>query len=298
MTALHLPRAALRFGPYARILRCLSVSARSGLLLGGAVLLLAIMAAVFAPWLAPRDPYAQELSRRFLPPFWMDGTQPDHLLGTDGFGRDYLSRLIYGTRVSLLIGVSVTAISGLIGATLGLVAGYFGGKLDLAITFLTAARLSLPIILVAMAIVVVFGGSTTVVMLTLGFLLWDQFAIVMRTATQQVRQNDFVAAARLAGSSHLRIMTREILPNLLGHLAVVATAVVADAILLEAALSFLGFGVQEPIPSWGLMLAKGREVMLFDTWVVALPGAALLALVFTINLVGDGLRDVIAPDAR
>lgn len=228
----------------------------------------------------------------------MDGTQPDHLLGTDGLGRDYLSRLIYGTRVSLLIGVSVATISGLIGTTLGLVAGYFAGKLDLAITFITAARLSLPIILVAMAVVVVFGGSTTVVVLTLGFLLWDQFAIVMRTAAQQVRQNDFIAAARLAGSSHLRIMTREILPNLLGHLAVVATAVVADAILLEAALSFLGFGIQEPVPSWGLMLAKGREVMLFDTWVVTLPGAALLALVFAINLVGDGLRDVIAPDRR
>jgi peptide/nickel transport system permease protein len=289
-----------RGGPRARsriLSRFLSISSGSGLLVGGIVLVAIAMTAGLADWIAPHDPYAQDLTRRFLAPFWLEGSDPAHPLGTDGLGRDYLSRLVLGARVSLLIGLSVAAIAGSIGAALGMMSGYYGGKLDIAITFLISARLSLPIILVVMAVLVIVGSNPTVVVLTLGLLLWDQFAIVMRAATQQVRQCDFVNAARLAGSSDLRIILTELLPNLLGPLAVVTTAVIADAILLEAALSFLGFGVQEPIPSWGLMLAKGREEILFQTWLVALPGAALLALVFSICLVGDGLRDLLTPDA-
>jgi peptide/nickel transport system permease protein len=298
MTAAPLPRSATSVAACSRARHYLALSSRSGLLLGGIVVVLAAIAAILAPYLAPHDPYAQALAQRFLPPFWMSGTQPGHLLGTDGFGRDYLSRLIYGARISLLVGLSVSAISGAIGTTFGLIGGYFGGMVDVAITFLISTRLSLPVILVAMAVVVVFGGSPEIVVLTLGFLLWDQFAVVMRSATQQIRRYDFVTAAVLAGASASRIMAIEILPNLFGQLFVVATAVVADAILLETALSFLGFGIQEPVPSWGLMLAKGREVMLFDTWLVALPGAALLVLVFAINLMGDGLRDLVASDER
>jgi peptide/nickel transport system permease protein len=267
--------------------RFLSVSGKSGLLIGGIVLVGISMTALLADWIAPHDPYAQDLTKRFVAPCWLEGSHPAHRLGTDGFGRDYLSRLIFGARVSLLIGLSVAAIAGGIGTVLGMISGYFGGKLDIAITFLISTRLSLPVILVVMAVLVVLGSTPTIVVVTLGLLLWEQVAVVLRTATQQVRQCDFVTAARLAGSSHGRIM-----------LAVVTTAVVADAILLEAALSFLGFGIQEPIPSWGLMLAKGREQILFETWLVALPGAALLALVFSICLVGDGLRDMLTPDAQ
>jgi len=278
--------------------RFLSVSGKSGLLIGGIVLVGISMTALLADWIAPHDPYAQDLTKRFVAPCWLEGSHPAHRLGTDGFGRDYLSRLIFGARVSLLIGLSVAAIAGGIGTVLGMISGYFGGKLDIAITFLISTRLSLPVILVVMAVLVVLGSTPTIVVVTLGLLLWEQVAVVLRTATQQVRQCDFVTAARLAGSSHGRIMLAEVLPNLLGPLAVVTTAVVADAILLEAALSFLGFGIQEPIPSWGLMLAKGREQILFETWLVALPGAALLALVFSICLVGDGLRDMLTPDAQ
>ncbi len=266
--------------------------------IGASLLLLIVICAVFAPWLAPYDPYAQNLELRSVPPFWTEQGGWAHPLGTDQLGRDYLSRLMYGARISLLIGVSVALISGLIGTTMGLLAGYFGGKIDLLVTFLVTTRLSLPVILVALATVALVGGSLTVVILVLGLLKWDRFAVVMRSATQQVRALDYITAAQAAGASTPRILLGEVLPNVMPHLIVVATLEAASAILLEAALSFLGLGVQPPLPSWGLMISEAKADMFFAFWLIALPGGALATLIFAINLAGDGLHDLLGAEGR
>jgi peptide/nickel transport system permease protein len=265
-----------------------------GLVLVGAVILMALL----APLIAPHDPYAQNLSRRLVPPFWHAKGNFTHLLGTDSLGRDYLSRLLYGARVSLLIGLSVVLISGLIGTALGLAAGYFGGAIDMLISFIINARLALPVVLVALAVVALVGSSLMVVILTLGLLKWDRFAVVMRSATQQVRSLDYIAAAQANGASRTRIMFGEILPNVMPHLIVVATVEAGSAILLEAALSFLGLGVQPPLPSWGLMIAEAKQAMFYAFWLIALPGSLLALLVLGVNMLGDGLRDVLSPDGR
>jgi peptide/nickel transport system permease protein len=267
--------------------------------IGAAVLLVIVLMALLAPWLAPHDPYHQDLSHRLWGPFWhAKKYDPLHVLGTDKLGRDFLSRIIYGSQISLLIGFSTAIISGIIGSVLGILAGYFGGKLDMAITFFITMRLSLPVVLVALAVVALVGGSLTVVILVLGLLLWDRFAVVLRSATQQARAMDYVAAAQAAGCSTPRILFSEILPNVGNQLIVVATLEMAHAILLEAALSFLGLGVQPPLPSWGLMVAEGKAFMFFDPWLITIPGLALFMLVLSINLLGDGIRDITAPENR
>jgi peptide/nickel transport system permease protein len=248
---------------------------------------------VFAELLMPHDPFAQDLTRRLLPPFWMEGHDPAHLLGTDQLGRDYLSRLILGARISMLIGITAVIVSGLIGITLGVMGGFFGGRVDDVVMFIITTRLAIPLILVALAVVALVGSSLTVVVLTLGLLLWDRFAVVARTTTMQVRTLDYVAAAWAAGCSRAWILGREVLPNILSPLAVVATLEMALAILLEAVLSFLGLGVPPPLPSWGLMISEGKEYMFFDPWVIFVPGVTLFVLVMGINLLGDGLRDMV-----
>lgn len=269
-----------------------------GFLAGAILLALIVAASLLAPWIAPHDPYMQDLSKRMIPPIWEARGQWDHPLGTDNLGRDYLSRVLWGGQISLLIGLSVMIISGVIGAGLGLAAGYFGGRIDLAITFIITTRLALPVVLVALAVVAMVSGSLLVVIMILGLLKWDRFAVVMRSATQQVRGLDYVAAAEAAGASTTRIILREVLPNVAPQLIVVATVEAASAILLEAALSFLGLGVQPPLPSWGLMISEAKAYMFFSFWLIAIPGSALALLVLAINLVGDGLRDVLAPDGR
>lgn len=268
-----------------------------GLIFGAGVLLILLVIAVFAPWLAPHDPYAQSLMDRMQPPVFLGGDW-DHPLGTDHLGRDYLSRLIYGARVSLMIGVIAAAISGIIGTAMGVAAGYFGGRVDAVVTFLINVRLAMPVVLVALAVVAVLGGSLQVVIVVLGLLLWDRFAVVMRASTLQVRRRDYVTAARAIGASTPRIIWSEIMPNIANNLIVVVTLEMAHAILLEAVLSFLGLGVQPPTPSWGLMVSEGKNMMLFEPWLVMIPGAVLFVLVLAINLMGDGLRDVTAPEDR
>lgn len=273
------------------------VFGHQGLLIGSAVLILLIFVALFAPLLAPHDPYAQDLLARMKPPVFLGGTW-EHPLGTDHLGRDYLSRLIYGARVSLLIGAVAALISGTIGTAMGVAAGYFGGRVDTVVTFLINVRLAMPVVLVALAVVALMGGSLQVVIVVLGLLLWDRFAVVMRSSTLQVRERDYVTAARAIGASTPRILLSEIMPNILNNLIVVVTLEMAHAILLEAVLSFLGLGVQPPTPSWGLMVSEGKNMMLFEPWLVLIPGAVLFVLVLGINLMGDGLRDVTAPENR
>jgi peptide/nickel transport system permease protein len=268
-----------------------------GLLIGGTVILLLLVVAILAPLLAPHDPYAPDLLARMQPPVFLGGTW-DHPLGTDHLGRDYLSRLIYGARISLLIGSVAALISGLIGTAMGVAAGYFGGRIDMVVTFLVNVRLAMPVVLVALAVVALFGGSLQVVILVLGLLLWDRFAVVMRSSTRQIRSREYVTAAEAIGCSTARVVLSEIMPNVANNLIVIVTLEMAHAILLEAALSFLGLGVQPPTPSWGLMVSEGKQMMLFEPWLVAIPGIALFALVLAINLLGDGLRDVTAPENR
>jgi peptide/nickel transport system permease protein len=269
---------------------------RHGLtLFGAAIVGLALFVALFAPLLAPHDPFAQNLDNRLIPPLWMGG-QSGHLLGTDQLGRDYFSRLIFGTRISIVIGVFTVIASGLIGITLGLLGGFYGGRVDDAVMFLITCRLSIPIILVALTVVAMVGSSLTIVILTLGLLLWDRFAVVARTATMQVRNLDYIAAAEAAGASRLHVLLREVLPNIANHLIVVATLEMALAIMLEASLSFLGLGVPPPLPSWGLMIAEAKDYMFFSPWVIMIPGIALFVLVLGINLLGDGLRDLLGAD--
>ena len=265
---------------------------------GGGLLMLILLVALLAPWLSPHDPYAQDLVNRTAPPIWMDKGSWLHPLGTDPLGRDYLSRMLYGARISLLIGASVAVISGFSGTTMGLLAGYFGGRTDMVVSFVVTTRLSMPVILVALATVALVGGSLWIVILVLGLLKWDRFAVVMRSATQQVRSLDYVAAAQSAGASTKRILLGEILPNVMPHLIVVATLEAASAILLEAALSFLGLGVQPPLPSWGLMISEAKAYMFFSFWLIAIPGTALAVLIFAINLCGDGLHDLLSPEGR
>src|SRR6267154_1389968 len=254
-----------------------SISTWTGALIVGA----AAICAVFAPLLVPHDPFAQDLGKRLLVPFWMEGNNPDYILGTDQLGRDYLSRLIWGCRISMLIGVTVTIVSALIGITIGVLGGFIGGRVDDAVLFAITTRLSIPVVLVVLA---------------LGLLLWDRFAVVARSTTMQVRNLDFVAAAWCAGCSRWRILSREVLPNIASHLVVVATLEIALAILLEAALSFLGLGVPPPLPSWGLMIAEAKDYMFFSPWVIVIPGAALFLLVLGINLLGDGLSQILGTD--
>jgi len=270
----------------------------AGLVIGAIVISVVAVMALFAPWLAPHDPFAQNLDARFVPPFWMEGGSFTHLLGTDHLGRDYLSRIIYGARISLLVGTSSALIAAVIGVTLGVAAGYFGGRVDFVITFLITARLAVPVILVALAVAAIYGSSLEMLILILGLLLWDRYAIVMRASTLQLRELEFVQAAKIQGCSVPWILVSEIMPNLLNSLIIVATLEMAHAIILEAALSFLGLGVRPPLPSWGLMVSEGRDQILFDSWLITIPGAFLFALVLAINLVGDGLRDVLAPESR
>jgi peptide/nickel transport system permease protein len=271
---------------------------RFTMLLGAAIVSIALLVALFAPYLTPHDPFAQDLNLRMIPPVWMDGSQPAHLLGTDQIGRDYLSRLIYGTRISMLIGVLTVITSALIGITLGIIGGFYGGRTDDFVMFLITCRLSIPLILVALTVVALVGSSLVVVILTLGLLLWDRFAVVTRTTTMQVRNLDYIAAAEAAGASRVHILLREVLPNIANHLVVVATLEMALAILLEAALSFLGLGVPPPLPSWGLMIAEAKEYMFFSPWVIMTPGIVLFILVLGINLLGDGLRDLLGADLQ
>jgi len=270
----------------------------AGITIGGTILLIMLFMALFAPLIAPFDPYDQELSRRLIPPVWHDKGTWTHVLGTDGFGRDYLSRIIYGSQISLMIGFLAMLISGIIGTVMGVAAGYFGGRVDMIIMFFITTRLAMPVILVALAIVALIGSSLEIVILVLGFLIWDRFAVVMRSATQQVRSMDYVTAAQALGCSTMRIIMGEIMPNIVNALIVVATLEVAHAVLLEAALSFLGLGVQPPQPSWGLMISEGKGYMLFKPWVIGIPGTAIFLLVLAINLLGDGIRDVTAPENR
>lgn len=254
-----------------------------------------IAVALLAPVLGPHDPLDQDIARRLLPPAWFAGGSPEHFLGTDQLGRDILSRIIYGSRISLLIGLLSVALALPIGVSMGLVAGYFGGRLDDVIMRLADVQLAFPFILLAITIAGVLGPSPRNVILILAIGGWVVYARLARGQVLSLREKEFVEAARGLGLGHGRILFRHVLPNILTPIIVVATFSVAQMILLESSLSFLGLGVQPPTPSWGGMLNDGRAYITIAWWLMTFPGAAIMLTVLGINFLGDWLRDLLDP---
>ncbi|HET6366739.1 MAG TPA: ABC transporter permease [Pseudomonadales bacterium] len=264
----------------------------------GIVLLVIVLAAVLAPWISPHDPLVVDIRHRLAPPAWMTGGTQEHPLGTDQIGRDLLSRVIYGGRVSLIVGVSSVLLSSTIGILLGLAAGYFGGKVDWIIMTVVNVVLTFPFVLLALAVIAVLGPSLPNMIAVLGIAGWPIYTRVIRAETLALKEREFVTAGRALGMSHLRLIFRQILPNLVSAGVVIATLQVAQVIVLESFLSFLGLGVQPPIPAWGNMLGEGRVYMLNSWWIAAFPGAAIFVTTLVINLMGNALRDWLDPHMK
>jgi peptide/nickel transport system permease protein len=263
-----------------------------------ALLTAIILVAVFADWLAPHAPDATSLRNRLKPPFWLERGSMTYILGTDDQGRDVLSRVIHGTRVSLAVAFFAVACAGSIGIALGMIAGYVGGKIDALIMRITDAATSVPLILVALLFVVTLGQSFVNVILALAILLWSRYTRVIRSEVLSLKERDFVVLARVAGCSHLSIIARHILPNVVNTALVLLTLQVGIVILVEATLSFLGAGVPPPTPAWGSMVSEGRDYVASEWWIAFFPGVAILITVLSFNLVGDWLRDRFDPKLR
>jgi peptide/nickel transport system permease protein len=262
------------------------------------VLLLVVASAVLASWIAPHDPLAVNIRHRLSPPAWMEGGTAAHPLGTDQVGRDLLSRMIYGGRVSLVVGVTAVLMSATIGVLLGLGAGYFGGNVDWVIMAGINVMLTFPFVLLALAVIAVLGPSLVNMIIVLGTAGWPIYARVVRAETLTIREREFVLAGRALGMSHARLMFRQILPNLVSVIVVIATLQVAQVIILESFLSFLGLGIQPPTPAWGNMLGEGRLYMLNSWWIATFPGLAIFVTTLVINLVGNALRDWLDPHSK
>ena len=267
-------------------------------LLAAAILLLIVATAALAPWVAPHDPLAVDIRHRLAPPQWMYGGTAEHLLGTDQVGRDLLARMIYGGRVSLVVGVGAVLISATIGVLLGLSAGYFAGRTDWIIMTGINVMLTFPFVLLALAVIAVLGPSLVNMIFVLGVAGWPIYARVVRAETMAIREREFVLAGRALGMSHARIVFRQILPNLVSTIVVIATLQVAQVIILESFLSFLGLGIQPPTPAWGNMLGEGRVYMLNSWWIATFPGLAIFVTTLVINLMGNALRDWLDPHLK
>jgi peptide/nickel transport system permease protein len=265
---------------------------------GAAVFLVIVLSALLAPLLSPHDPLSVDIRHRMAPPAWMDGGTREHFLGTDQIGRDLLSRVIWGGRVSLVVGVSAVLLSATIGVLFGLAAGYFAGRIDWSIMTLINVMLTFPFVLLALAVIAVLGPSVPNMIMVLGATGWPVYARIIRAETFALRERDFVVAARALGMSHPRIIFGQILPNLVSPIVVVATLQIAQVIILESFLSFLGLGVQPPTPAWGNMLGEGRVYMLNSWWIAAFPGLAIFITTLVINLMGNGLRDWLDPHMK
>jgi peptide/nickel transport system permease protein len=269
---------------------------RHGVVLVGTLVIVAsVVLAALAPALAPADPIRNDLLARLAPPMWMEGGSARHPLGTDTLGRDVVSRLLYGARVSLLVGFAAVLVAGVVGVALGLVAGYYGGRLDDLLMRLGDVQLAFPVLVLAIAVLSVLGASLGNVIVVLGLTGWVTYARIARAETLSLRHREFVEGARALGARDAAILWRHILPNVLPPITVVATFSVARTIIAEASLSFLGLGIPPPAPSWGAMLDEGRNYLTTGWWLALFPGVAILALVLGINLVGDWLRDVLDP---
>ncbi len=265
----------------------------------GSLIVVAVFGiSAFAPVVSPHDPYQQEVASRLLPPAWQAGGLTTHLLGTDPVGRDILSRIIFGSRVSLAAGVLATLMAGTIGLFFGLAAGYFGGRVDRAISGAVDIMLAFPFLLLALAAIAILGPSFRNMIIVLGITGWPVYTRVVRAETLRLRHLEFVVAARGLGGRVPRVVLRHVLPNILNSIIVISSLEVARNILSESFLSFLGLGVQPPTPSWGGMLGEGRVYVFARWWLATFPGLAIFVTALGINLVGDGLRDLLDPRSK
>lgn len=273
-------------------------SENKGAVIGFYFFIFLVLVAIFAPLIAPHAPNQQYREAVLVPPVWQTGGSWDFILGTDAVGRDILSRLIYGTRFSLFIGVIVTTISLVGGILLGVIAGYFRGWVDTVIMRLMDIILAFPSLLLALVLVAVLGPGLINAMIAIALVFQPHFVRLTRAAVMSEKTRDYVVASKVSGAGHLRLMFKTILPNCMAPLIVQATLSFSNAILDAAALGFLGMGAQPPTPEWGTMLAEAREFILRAWWVVTLPGLAILVTVLAINLMGDGLRDALDPKLK
>ncbi|MDX1661835.1 MAG: ABC transporter permease [Gemmatimonadota bacterium] len=259
---------------------------------GAAICLLLVVIGIAGPWVAPYDPLEQDLSKSLRDPSW------SHWFGTDSFGRDILSRVLYGARISLMVGVASQAIAFTLGVVLGVVSGYYGGKIETLVMRLADVTLAFPTLLLLIAITAAFQPSLVVVFVAIGVVGWAGMARLVRSQALVVRELDFVHAARALGMGDLRILFRHVLPSCLAPAVIAVTLGMASAILLEAALSFIGLGAQPPTPSWGSMISDGRDFLRTAPWISVFPGLAIGLVVLGFNLFGDGLRDAMDPRLR
>jgi peptide/nickel transport system permease protein len=257
-----------------------------------------VFMAVFAPLLAPYSPIDQTLRDKLLPPFWLEGGSFKYVLGTDAFGRDILSRLIYGARISLLVAILALTAGGGVGLVIGIVAGYMGGVVESILMRLVDAAFTFPAILFALLLAVTLGQGLGTLVVAISLLLWASFARVIRGEVLALKQRDFVALAKVRGCSEPRIMLTHILPNVLNTFMVLVTLNVGVVVIAEASLSFLGAGIPPPTPTWGLMVSEGRGRIAEAWWVSLIPGLAITALVLSVNVFGDWLRDRLDPRLR
>ncbi|HEU4344604.1 MAG TPA: ABC transporter permease [Candidatus Binatia bacterium] len=265
---------------------------------GGVILCLLVVCGVAAPWLAPFDPQEQRLETRLQAPSWAGGQSTSNWLGTDNLGRDILSRLIYGSRISLLVGAATVVLAGLVGCFLGAIAGYFGSGTDELISKITEIFLAFPFLLLAIALMAFLGQGVLNIILALMMSRWVQYCRVVRGEVLSLKERDFVTAAKALGGKDLYILLKHVVPNTFASVTVVATFAMAIVIISEASLSFLGLGVPVHIPTWGSMLSEGRSYMNRAPWLTIFPGLAIFITVFGINLLGDGLRDIFDPKLR
>lgn len=262
------------------------------------VVILVITCAIFAPYIAPHDPQKIIPKDRLTPPVWSEGGSSKYILGTDSTGRDLLSRIIYGARVSLIVALLGIGISSVFGTFVGLIAGYFGGLVDMFIMRVVDIMMSMPVLFLALALAAVLPSGMFIIILIVSVFGWVHFARIVRGEVLSLKERDFVALAKVAQASPLRIMIRHILPNVVNTLTVLITLDVGGVIMFEAAFSFIGFGVQPPTPSWGNMLSEGQNYLTTAWWIATFPGLALVAMVFSCNFIGDWLRDALDPKLR
>ena len=266
--------------------------------IGAAIVGLVVLAAVAAPLLATTDPIEQDLSAALKPPFWLADGSLAHPLGTDHLGRDVYSRLVYGARISLTISVLAALLGAAVGVAAGLAAGYLGGRVDMAIMRIVDLNLAFPLILLALAVVALLGANLRNLVIVMAITTWMIYARVVRGLSLTLREQEFILAVRALGAGDTRIIVRHLLPNVAAPILVIWTLEVARVILMESALSFLGLGVPPPTPTWGRMLAEGRDYLTTAGWIAVFPGLAIMVTVLGINFLGDGLRDLLDPRLR
>lgn len=289
----------MRAGDQGHLSRSVRLFRRSWLaVVGLTIVLMVVVTAIAAPAIAPCSPIEQDLKHSLRPPAWAPGGSSKHLLGTDQYGRDILSRIIFGTRVTLETAFFASLTAAIFGTFLGLIAGYYGGRVDTVVMRLVDLQLGFPLVLLAIALVAVLGASLRNLVLALAATGWMIYARVVRGSVLSLKQREFVEAARAIGARGLRIAFVHILPNVLTPVLVLVTLEMARMVLMEASLSYLGLGVPPPTPSWGRMLSDSRDYMILAYWVILFPGLAIMVTVMGINFLGDGLRDALDPKLR